>query len=73
MYKKKMKTAAGLLVFLLAAFVLLVVMLEVTSVEFYIGGVFVAALVAGVFYVGGNAIRQTKNLEEKEQAQKQTA
>ena len=68
-----MKTALGLFVFLLAAFGLLILLLEVPSIEFYIGGIFIAALMLGVFYVGGNTIRQTRNLAQKEEAQKQAA
>ncbi|MDG6996776.1 MAG: hypothetical protein JRN52_12710 [Nitrososphaerota archaeon] len=66
-----MKTALGLFVFLVAAFGLLIVLLEEPSFEFYTGGIFIAALMLGVFYVGGNTIRQTRNLAQKEEAQKQ--
>lgn len=68
-----MKTAAGLAAFLLVAFALLVFVLEVPSVEFYTGGIFIAALMLGVFYVGGNTIRQTKNLINQEKSQTQAA
>ena len=68
-----MKTAAGLAAFLLVAFALLVFLLEEPSIQFYTGGIFIAALMLGVFYVGGNTIRQTKNLISKEESQKQTA
>lgn len=59
-----MKIAAGIGLFLLGSFALIVVALLIPQIEFYIGGIFILLFIVGVFYIWGNTIRQSRNLEQ---------
>ena len=59
-----MQTAAGIGIFLVGSFVLIVAALLIPQIEFYIGGIFILLFIVGLFYVWGNTIRQSKKLEQ---------
>jgi len=60
-----LNTAGAIGLFLLGAFALIVAFLSFPSIEYYTGGAIIALFIAGLFYVWGNAIRQTRNIDEK--------
>jgi high-affinity Fe2+/Pb2+ permease len=61
-----MNIAAGLGAFLVGAFLFIVVGILNPSIQFYVGGVFIAFLVFGLLAVFGNAIRETKKLDSEQ-------
>lgn len=67
-----MNTGAAVGLFFAGSFALIVTALRLPAIEFYTGGIFIALFMAGLFYSWGNAIRQVKNLEQKEGGPKET-
>ena len=59
-----------MLLFLLGAFALIIGFTSVASIQYYTGGVIIALFIAGVFYAWGNAIRQTRKLDQERPEQK---
>jgi uncharacterized membrane protein (GlpM family) len=61
-----MNIAAGLGAFLIGAFILITVGVLNPSIQFYIGGIFIAFLMFGIIAVYANAVRQTRKLETEQ-------
>lgn len=59
-----METAAGIALFLLGSFALILAALLIPQIEFYIGGIFILLFIVGLFYVWGNTTRQSRKLEQ---------
>ncbi|MDH2900339.1 MAG: hypothetical protein PXY39_05160 [archaeon] len=67
-----MKIAAGIGLFLLGSFGLIVAALLIPQIEFYIGGIFILLFIVGVFYIWGNTIRQSRKLQQVHETSDET-
>lgn len=63
-----MNVGIVMLIFLLGSFALIFAFVSTPSIQYFTGGVIVALFMAGLFYVWGRAIIQTRKLEEKQNA-----
>jgi membrane-bound ClpP family serine protease len=59
-----LETTAGIALFLLGSFGLIVIALAIPQVEFYTGGIFILLFIVGLLYIWGNAVRQSLKLEK---------
>jgi Ca2+/Na+ antiporter len=67
-----LETAAGIGLFLLGSFVLIVVALTIPQIEFYTGGIFILLFIVALLYAWGNTIRQSRKLERNTPQQEQS-
>jgi hypothetical protein len=54
-----------MLLFLLGSFALIIGFVRTPAIQYYTGGVVVGLFMAGLFYAYGNAMLQTRRMEEK--------
>ena len=68
-----MNTLTAMLVFLAGSFALVIVFVKTPAIQYYTGGVVVGLFMLGIFLTAGNAMMETRRMEEKLKKEQEVA